>query len=78
MFALAPNYTLAYNKMTDATRASGPLEPKIREFVWIAVDASTTHLFEDGVRNHITAALNLGATIEEIVEVLELTCDLGI
>jgi alkylhydroperoxidase/carboxymuconolactone decarboxylase family protein YurZ len=78
MFALAPDYTTAYSRMTDAVRASGPLEPKIREFIWIGVDASTTHLFEDGVRNHIGAALKLGATVEEIVEVLELTCDIGV
>lgn len=78
MLALAPEFTAAHIMMGDRTRASGPLEPKIKEFVWIAVDASTTHLFEHGVRNHMTAALKFGATVEEIVEVLELTCDLGV
>jgi alkylhydroperoxidase/carboxymuconolactone decarboxylase family protein YurZ len=78
MFVLAPDYTLAYSRMTDAARAAGSLEPKVREFIWIAVDSSTTHLFEDGVRNHIGAALKLGASLEEVVEVLELTCDLGV
>jgi alkylhydroperoxidase/carboxymuconolactone decarboxylase family protein YurZ len=77
MLALAPEFTEAHIKMGDTTRASGPLEPKVKEFIWISVDASTTHLFESGVRNHMTAALKFGATVEEIVEVLELTCDLG-
>lgn len=78
MLALAPEFTEAHIKMGDATRACGPLEPKTKEFVWIAVDSSTTHLFDHGVRNHMTAALKFGASVEEIVEVLELTCDLGV
>lgn len=78
MLALAPDFTEAHIKMGDATRASGPLEPKVKEFIWIAVDSSTTHLFMDGVRNHMSAAIKFGATVEEIMEVLELTCDLGV
>jgi alkylhydroperoxidase/carboxymuconolactone decarboxylase family protein YurZ len=78
MLKLAPDFTEGHIKMGDATRAAGPLEPKVKEFIWIAVDSSTTHLFESGVRNHMTAALKFGATVEEIVEVLELTCDLGV
>ena len=73
MLALAPEFTEAHIKMGDATRESGPLEPKIKEFIWISVDAPTTHLFRSGVRNHMTAALKFGATIEEIVEVLDIT-----
>jgi len=78
MLALSPDFTEGHIKMGDATRAAGPLEPKVKEFIWIAVDSSTTHLFMSGVRNHMTAALKFGATVEEIVEVLELTCDLGV
>jgi alkylhydroperoxidase/carboxymuconolactone decarboxylase family protein YurZ len=78
MLALAPEFTETHIQMGDATRASGPLEPKVKEFIWISVDASATHLFENGVRNHMTAALKFGAAVEEIVEVLELTCDLGV
>ena len=78
MLALAPDFTEAHINMGHATREAGPLEPKVKEFVWIAIDSSTTHLFEDGVRNHMTAALKFGATVEEIVEVFELTCDLGV
>ena len=50
---------------------------KVRELVSIAVDASTTHLWAGGVRSHIRAALDHGATEEEIAEVLQLTAMLG-
>lgn len=54
------------------------LEPKIKEFIHIAVDGAATHLFEPGLRQHIRNALGLGATKQEIMEVLELTSTLGI
>jgi alkylhydroperoxidase/carboxymuconolactone decarboxylase family protein YurZ len=54
------------------------LEPKVREFVFIAADAAATHLYTPGVRQHIRAALDHGATGAEIMEVLELTSTLGI
>jgi hypothetical protein len=57
---------------------SGPLDPKIKEFVYIAVDAAATHLYVPGIRQHIKLALSHGATAEEIMEVLELTATLGI
>ena len=54
------------------------LPPKVREFIYIAVDASATHLYEPGTRQHIQNALNLGATKEELLEVLEILTGLGI
>jgi alkylhydroperoxidase/carboxymuconolactone decarboxylase family protein YurZ len=54
------------------------LEPKVQEFIYIAVDASATHMYEPGVRSHIKLALDHGATPEEIMEVLELTSTLGV
>ncbi len=51
----------------------------------IAFDASYTHMYAPGTRRHIQAALKLGATIEEIMEVLKLcvvqgvqACNLGV
>jgi alkylhydroperoxidase/carboxymuconolactone decarboxylase family protein YurZ len=54
------------------------LEPKVREFVFIAADAAATHLYEPGIRQHVRAALDLGASAAEVMEVLELTSTLGI
>ena len=46
--------------------------------IYIAIDASTTHLYEPGLRQHIQNALRHGASKEEIMEVYELTSVLGI
>ncbi len=48
-------------------------------------DASYTHMYAPGTRRHIQAALKLGASMEEIMEVLKLcvvqgvqACNLGV
>jgi alkylhydroperoxidase/carboxymuconolactone decarboxylase family protein YurZ len=55
------------------------------EFFSIAIDASYTHMYAPGTRRHIKTALKLGATMEEIMEVLKLcvvqgveACNLGV
>ena len=56
---------------------NGVLEPKIKEFIYIAIDAATTHLYEPGLRIHIRNALKHAATQQEILEVYELVSVLG-
>jgi len=68
----------AYLTFSSVPWRKGVLEPKIRELIYTAIDASTTHLYEPGLRQHIRNALGYGATKEEIMEVLELTSVLGI
>jgi alkylhydroperoxidase/carboxymuconolactone decarboxylase family protein YurZ len=68
----------AYTQFSSVPWRSGPLDPKIKEFVYIAVDAAATHLYVPGIRQHIKQALAHGATAQEIMEVLELTATLGI
>lgn len=57
---------------------SGALPPKMKAFIWLAVNASTTHLFLPAIKLGIDLALKHGASKEEIVEVLQLTAVLGI
>lgn len=57
---------------------NGALEPQVRELIYVAIDASTTHLYGPGTRIHMRNALKHGATQEELREVLELTSVLGI
>lgn len=57
---------------------AGVLEPKVLEFLAIAVDASCTHMYAPGTRRHIRKALELGATKEEIAAVLQAVSVLGI
>ena len=75
---LDPDFFEAYIGFSSVPWRSGPLEPKVKEFVYIAIDAAATHLFVPGIRQHIRNALEHGATREEIMEVLELTSTLGI
>ena len=77
-YQLDPEWTERFMSMATKPMLSGVLDPKTIEFLAIAVDASCTHLYAPGVRRHIAKALELGATVEEITAVLQLTSVLGI
>lgn len=78
LLQLDPDFFEAYLHFSAVPWRNGVLGPKIRELIYIAIDASTTHLYEPGLRLHIRNALGYGATKEEIMEVLELVSVLGI
>jgi alkylhydroperoxidase/carboxymuconolactone decarboxylase family protein YurZ len=78
LLQLDPDFFEAYLQFSGVPWKNGTLSPKFRELVYIAIDASTTHLYEPGLRQHIQNALRHGATSEEIMEVYELTAVLGI
>jgi alkylhydroperoxidase/carboxymuconolactone decarboxylase family protein YurZ len=78
LLKLDPDFFKAYLNFSSVPWKTGVLEPKFKELIYIAIDASTTHLYEPGLRQHIRNALKHGATKEEIMEVLELTSVLGI
>ncbi|MBS0318034.1 MAG: carboxymuconolactone decarboxylase family protein [Proteobacteria bacterium] len=75
---LDPIWTEKFMAMGMHPIASGVLEPKVIEFIAIAVDASCTHMYAPGTRRHIRQALELGATKEEITAVLQAVSVLGI
>jgi alkylhydroperoxidase/carboxymuconolactone decarboxylase family protein YurZ len=77
-YQLDPAWTEAFMKMGTKPMLSGVLDPKVVEFIAIAVDASCTHLYAPGVRRHIRKALDLGASQEEITAVLQCVSVLGI
>lgn len=70
-------YFEAYSNFLTAPWKTGILNPKVIEFIYIAIDSSTTHLFERGIKVHLKNALKYGATKEEILEVYQLTSSLG-
>ncbi len=78
LLELDEDFFEAYTHFSSVPWKSGPLDPKVKEFVYIAVDAAATHLYVPGIRQHIKQALGYGATPQEIMEVLELTATLGI
>ena len=73
-----PQWTAAFMRMGLSAWTSGILPAKTVEFICIAGDASCTHMYGPGVRRHIRAALELGASKEEILEVLKLASVVGI
>jgi alkylhydroperoxidase/carboxymuconolactone decarboxylase family protein YurZ len=78
LLTLAPEFFDAYTRLSSVPWTHGTLEPKVKELLYIAIDAATTHLYLPGLRVHVQNALRLGATVAEIMEVLELTAALGI
>jgi alkylhydroperoxidase/carboxymuconolactone decarboxylase family protein YurZ len=84
-FELDPVWTDQFFATAIPMYSSGALPPKEIELLSIACDASYTHMYAAGTQRHIKAALKLGATMEEIMEVLKLcvvqgvqACNLGI
>lgn len=77
LLKLSPDFFEAYLTLSSIPWTKGTLEPKVKEFIYIAIDAATTHLYEPGLRIHIRNALKYGATKEEIMEVYQLTSVLG-
>lgn len=78
LLELNPDYFEGYLKIRDVSERNKCLSHKVQEFIYIAVAASCTHMYLPGVRAHTQAALAVGATIEEITEVVGLTYLLGI
>jgi alkylhydroperoxidase/carboxymuconolactone decarboxylase family protein YurZ len=76
--AADPELMQAFDAFAAVPVRRGALDPLTHEYVGIAVNAATTHLYEPALRVHIRNALSLGAEREDIVEVLELTSVLGI
>jgi alkylhydroperoxidase/carboxymuconolactone decarboxylase family protein YurZ len=71
-----PDYFEAASDLQNAP-IDGVLEPKVRELIFVAIDASTTHMYAN-VDRHIELALEYGATPAEVLATLELTALIGV
>jgi len=78
LLGLDPDYLQKYTNYSSHPWKHGVLPPKIKELIYTAIDASTTHLYEPGLRQHISNALRYGATPQEILEVLEVVVEIGL
>jgi alkylhydroperoxidase/carboxymuconolactone decarboxylase family protein YurZ len=76
-FEIDPAWTEAIIAASLPVYTSGVFTPKLAELLSIAVDASITHMYAPGTRRHIQTALKLGATMEEIMEVLKICVAAG-
>jgi alkylhydroperoxidase/carboxymuconolactone decarboxylase family protein YurZ len=77
MLELDPEVFAAYTEFSSVPWRDGVLEPKIKEFIYIAFDVAATHLYVKGLKAHIENAIGYGATAQEILEVMEIASTLG-
>ena len=77
LLTLDEDFFEAYLQFSTVPWKHGHLEPKVKELIYIAIDAATTHLYEPGLRVHLRNAFKYGATKEEVMEVYELVSVLG-
>lgn len=77
-FDLDPQWTDQFMATGARIYSSGIFSSKEVELLSIAFDASFTHMYAPGTRRHIKAALALGATAEEVMEILKLCTAQGV
>lgn len=78
MLELTPDLFEAYTAFSSHPWLHGTLSPMMREFIYIAFDTSSTHLYRVGLKLHIENALGYGATPQQILEVMEIASVIGI
>jgi alkylhydroperoxidase/carboxymuconolactone decarboxylase family protein YurZ len=77
LLALDPDFFEAFTGFSSAPWLGGTLAPKVKEFIYIAVDVSVTHQYVPGTHVHIENALKYGATAAELLEVMQLASAMG-
>lgn len=65
-----PRFLQRYASYAGHPAKAGPLSVKQVELIYVALDASATHLFGSGLSLHMGKALSAGATPAEIFDVL--------
>ncbi|WP_298015953.1 carboxymuconolactone decarboxylase family protein [uncultured Castellaniella sp.] len=74
----APEFVDAYLAFREVPRVHGPIPKKYVELIMVAINAATTHLYRDGIRRHVQNAFRAGASVEEVLEVIQLISVMGI
>jgi alkylhydroperoxidase/carboxymuconolactone decarboxylase family protein YurZ len=77
MLRLSPDFFALALQLVGAPWKTGPLPPKIKELIYVAIDAAATHLYPRGLRIHIRTAMKYGATTAEIVDVFRIVSTIG-
>lgn len=75
---VAPQFLRAFDDLLAASTAQGPLPPKERALIMVALTSTPTNVFAPTLRGHIRDALAQGATRQDIVEVYQLVSALGL
>jgi alkylhydroperoxidase/carboxymuconolactone decarboxylase family protein YurZ len=64
-----PRFLERYASYASHPAEHGPLTPRMIELIYVALDASSTHLFSAGLKLHIELAIKAGATHGELHDV---------
>lgn len=78
MLEVAPGFVQQYARYAGYPARNGPLTQRMVELIYVGLDASSSHLFESGLRTHMQRALEVGATHSDIVDVLHLVAVQGL
>lgn len=70
-------YLRRYTDLSGYPWTTGELDPKLREMIYVAIDVSTTHIYHQGLEQHLENAIEYGATRDELVELIELVSEQG-
>lgn len=77
MVRSSPAFFEGYTAFSSTPWRKGTLAPVVKELLYVAIDVSTTHMFEPGVRIHTRNALRYGATPAQILQVMQIVSCLG-
>ena len=78
MLQECPGFVQHYARYAGYPARTGPLTERMVELIYVALDASSSHLFESGLHTHMKRALELGATQADIFDVLHLVAVQGV
>jgi len=78
MLELDPEMFEAYTEFSTVPWRTGVLTPAEKELVYISYDVAATHLYVPGTKLHIRNALDHGATIGQVLEVMEIASMIGV
>jgi alkylhydroperoxidase/carboxymuconolactone decarboxylase family protein YurZ len=78
LLAYSPDFLKTYLDYAGVPARTGPLSPRLRELIYVAIDTSTTHMFAQGLAIHIRKALQCGCTLIELIEVMQLATTQGL
>ena len=78
MLQISPGFVQQYARYAGYPARTGPLTERMVELIYVGLDASSSHLFESGLQTHMKRALEVGATQNDIFDVLHLIAVQGV
>lgn len=75
---LHPDFLERYADYAGQPAGKGPLSPRMVELVYVALDASSAHMYGPGLSTHLKGALSAGATPFDVLDVLHLVSMQGL